>query len=83
MLALRGLAASADRLTKLPAKRKSGYLVDPTINLLTPDKGTIRIETASAIEVAEQLEQQAVDRLRKQRVMKKIAELGKGQLLDI
>ncbi|MEY3479832.1 MAG: hypothetical protein RIQ71_607 [Verrucomicrobiota bacterium] len=83
MLALRGLAASADRLTKLPAKRKSGYLVDPTINLLTPDKGTVRIETASAIELAEQLEQQAVDRLRKQRVMKKIAELGKGQLLDI
>jgi hypothetical protein len=83
MLALRGLTRPADRLTKFPAKGKSGYLVGPTIDLLTPDEGTVRIDTASAIEFVEDFEKSTLDSFRKDNVLKKIAELGKDRQLDI
>lgn len=83
MLALRGLTRPGDRLTKFPAKSKSGYLVGPAIDLLTPDKETVRIDTASAIEFVEDFEKSAVDSFRKESVMKKIAGLGKDRQLDI
>jgi hypothetical protein len=83
MLALRGFTRPADRLTKFPAKGKSGYLVGPKIDLLTPDKGTVRIDTASAIEFVEDFEKFTTDSLRKKNLIKKIAESGKDRQLDI
>ena len=80
MLALRGLGSSADRVTKRPGGRKPGYLVDRTIALLTPDRGTLSIETASAIDVAERLEKRVVDKLRKQRIKKRLDELDREDL---
>jgi hypothetical protein len=83
LLSLRGLGASTDRVTVQPKRCKSGYLMHRTINLVTPDKRTASIETAFALEAAENLERQALAELRKRHLLDKITKAAKDFQLGI
>jgi len=83
LMALRGLPSSQDRLVKLSGKRSSSYLVDPQISVVTPSNGTIVIETATAISLAEEMESVIVRGVLRQNAIKKIVDSGKSRTLTI